>query len=69
MMPVPSIRRETFLLKQPTLSASHVAFLYAGDVWLADLDGGNPRRLTAQNGRKTYPMYSPHGAWIAFSGN
>ena len=59
----------TLLLRQPTVSADHVAFLYAGDIWTAGRDGGNPRRLTAQKGAKSTPIFSPDGQWIAFSGN
>jgi tricorn protease len=68
-MPEASGLKETLLLKQPTISSNHVAFLYAGDIWIAERDGSYPRRLTAQNGRKTNPMFSPDGHWIAFSGN
>src|SRR4051812_15565398 len=68
-MPPTQTSNETLLLKQPTLSASQVAFIYAGDVWSADLDGQHPRRLTAQKGRKLNPMFSPDGKWIAFSGD
>lgn len=60
---------ETLLLKQPTVSAGHIGFVYAGDVWIADPGGRFPRRLTAQKGRKLHPMFSPDGNWIAFSGN
>jgi tricorn protease len=61
--------QETLLLKQPTLSADAIAFLYAGDLWIAGRDGSQPRRLTAQKGRKLSPMFSPDGQWIAFSGD
>ena len=60
---------ETLLLKQPTISDDHLAFVYAGDLWIADLDGARPQRLTAQKGVKLNPMFSPDGRWIAFSGN
>lgn len=60
---------ETLLLKQPTLSTNHLAFVYGGDLWVADTDGRNPRRLTAQKGRKLNPMFSADGNWIAFSGD
>lgn len=60
---------ETLLLKQPTISAEHIAFVYAGELWRATLDGGSPQRLTAQKGRKLHPVFSPDGRWIAFSGN
>jgi tricorn protease len=60
---------ETLLLKQPAVSAEHVAFLYAGDIWLAERDGRHPRRLTAHKGVKSAPMFSPDGQWLAFSAN
>jgi len=59
----------TLLLKQPTVSTDQIAFLYAGDIWTAGRDGSHPRRLTAQKGQKTTPLFSPDGDWIAFSGN
>lgn len=68
-MPTIPLSTETLLLKQPTVSAAHVAFIYAGDLWLAHLEGGRPQRLTAQTGQKLHPMFSPDGQWIAFSGN
>ncbi|RPJ46879.1 MAG: protease, partial [Chloroflexi bacterium] len=61
--------QETLLLKQPTLSADAIVFLYAGELWTAGRDGSSPRRLTAQKGRKLTPMFSPDGQWIAFSGD
>ncbi len=60
---------ETLLIKQPTLSAEALVFLYAGDLWIAQHDGSQPRRLTAQRGAKLNPSFSPDGEWIAFSGN
>ncbi len=60
---------ETLLLKQPTVSSDAIAFLYAGDIWVAGRDGSSPRRLTAQKGPKYWPVFSPDGQWIAFSGN
>ena len=62
-------QKETLLLKQPTVSESQVAFLYAGELWIAARDGSQPRRLTAHAGRKVVPMFSPNGEWIAFSAN
>ena len=57
----------TLLLRQPTLSREHLAFVYGGDVWVADRDGGHARRLTAH--ASAYgPHFSPDGQWIAYSG-
>ncbi|KPL10588.1 hypothetical protein AMJ85_05490 [candidate division BRC1 bacterium SM23_51] len=60
---------ETLLLRQPTISANHVAFIYAGDIWIADRDDGSARRLTVHPGVEANPMFSPDGSLIAFSGN
>jgi tricorn protease len=56
-------------LRQPTVSADYVAFVYAGDIWLADRDGGDAKRLTVHKGIESEPAFSPDGAWIAFTGN
>jgi tricorn protease len=63
------VQKETLLLKQPSLSKDQIAFLYAGDIWVAERDGCNPRRLTAQKSTKFNPLFSPDGNWIAFTGN
>jgi len=68
MHPISAVQ-ETLLLKQPTLSASEICFLYAGDLWIAGRDGSHPRRLTAEMGNKLAPIFSPDGEWIAFSAN
>ena len=38
---------DTRLLSQPAISKDHVAFIYAGDLWVAGIDGKNVKRLTA----------------------
>jgi len=60
--------RDTALLTQPAISAKAVAFVYANDLWTADLDGRNVRRLTTDIGLETNPVFSPDGSLIAFSG-
>lgn len=59
---------QTRLLRQPTISAAHVAFTYANNLWLAPRDGGDARRLTSFQGVTSNPHFSPDGRWIAFSG-
>jgi len=59
--------RDTRLLAQPAVSESHVAFVYADDLWVADLDGKNVRRLTTDPGVESHPVFSPDGQTIAFS--
>jgi len=57
----------TRLLSQPAVSLDHIAFIYANDLWLAALDGGNARRLTSDEGIASNPAFSPDGKLIAFS--
>jgi len=56
----------TRLLRQPTVSGEHVAFVYAGDLWIAPLAGGDARRLTSFPGVESQPSFSPDGRALAF---
>jgi tricorn protease len=58
----------TRLLRTPTVSASHIAFAYANNIWTVERAGGTARRLTTFQGQTTNPHFSPDGKWIAFSG-
>jgi tricorn protease len=58
---------DTRLLSQPAISAKHIAFIYADDLWVADLDGRNVRRLTTDIGIESLPVFAPDGQTIAFS--
>lgn len=58
---------DTRLLSQPAVSAEHVAFAYAGDLWIAGRDGTGARRLTSHEGTESRPRFSPDGALVAFS--
>ena len=60
---------ETLMVGDPALSARHLAFTYAGDIWLADRDGSNPRRLTSHAADEMRPRFSPDGTMIAYSAN
>ncbi|MBU1310870.1 MAG: PDZ domain-containing protein [Gammaproteobacteria bacterium] len=57
----------TRLLRQPDISATHLAFVYGGDIWLSDKDGKNPRQLSTHPASEFAPKFSPDGNWIAFS--
>lgn len=56
------------LLRTPSLSRTHIAFAYAGDLWIVPRNGGEASRLTTGVGREFSPMFSPDGTKIAFSG-
>jgi tricorn protease len=57
------------LMQTPTLSKAHIAFAYAGDLWLAAREGGEARLLTSGSGTKSNPVFSPDGSMIAFTGD
>ena len=60
--------QETMLLRQPTVSASEIAFVYANDLWKVAINGGDAIRLTSNIGGETSPHFSPDGSMIAFTG-
>jgi len=64
----PVYAKEARLLRQPTISNNSVAFVYANDVWVVSRDGRSARRLTTHKGSESYPVFSPDGKYIAFSG-
>ncbi len=59
---------QTLLLRAPALSQDHLAFVYAGDIWVANRDGSDPRRLTSHPAEERNPKFSPDGSMIAFTG-
>ena len=58
---------QTRLLRQPTISATHIAFAYANNIWSVERAGGLARRLTSFQGATTNPKFSPDGRTVAFS--
>lgn len=68
-MSVKAQQGETLLLRNPSVSAQHLAFVYGGDIWIAGRDGSNPRRMTVNPAVEQNPIFSPDGTQIAFTGN
>ncbi len=62
-----SAQEQTLLLRDPAISQNHIAFVYAGDLWLADRDGSDPRRLTSSPVDEINPVFSPDGSMIAYT--
>ena len=58
---------DTKMLTQPAVSSDRIAFVYAGDLWTADINGKDVRRLTSDEGIESNPFFSPDGKLIAFS--
>ncbi len=63
---------DTRLLHEPAISAEHIAFVYADDLWIVDRgpdgDVGRARRMTSHAGLESAPRFSPDGKQLAFSG-
>ncbi len=62
-------RIDARMMRQPDVSATHIAFVYAGDIWVAPKSGGEAVRLSSPRGEESFPKFSPDGATLAFSGN
>jgi tricorn protease len=57
------------LFRYPDVSATHITFVYAGDLWIAARSGGTAFRLASPDGEEMWPKFSPDGNSIAFTGN
>jgi len=60
---------DTRLMRNPTISAERIAFVYDGDIWIAERNGSHPRRVTTSESEESTPLFSPDGRWLAFSAN
>jgi len=68
-VPIPRLAAQTRLLREPTMSATEIAFTYGADLWIVDKNGGDARRLTSTPAVESNPHFSPDGNWIAFTSN
>ncbi|MCE9611002.1 MAG: PDZ domain-containing protein [Chthoniobacter sp.] len=57
------------LMQMPAVSQTQIAFIYAGDIWIAPKTGGAAVRLSSPRGAESFPRFSPDGTQLAFSGN
>jgi tricorn protease len=55
------------LIGRVSLNQTHIAFTYAGKIWLVERAGGAAKRLTKTSDEETMPVFSPDGRRIAFS--
>jgi tricorn protease len=55
------------IFQSVAVSRTQIAFVYAGDVWVVERQGGEARRLTTHPGTEMNPVFSPDGAWIAYT--
>ena len=57
------------LLKYPDVSATHISFVYGGDIWIVPKSGGVAVRLSSPRGEEAFPRFSPDGTRLAFTAN
>ncbi len=57
------------MLRYPDVSATHVVFVYANDLWTVPRTGGLASPLASPDGIEAFPRFSPDGQTIAFVGN
>ncbi|MFQ5743331.1 MAG: PDZ domain-containing protein [Acidobacteriota bacterium] len=68
--PVPARAQvDARMFRYPDVSDELITFVYAGDIWVVDKQGGDARRLSSPPGEEQFPRFSPDGSMIAFSGN
>ncbi len=53
------------MLRQPDVSATQIAFVYAGDIWVAPKGGGTAQRLSSPAGEESFPRFSPENPPVA----
>jgi len=57
------------MLRNPDVSATHIVFVYADDLWLVPREGGSASPLASPPGQELFPRFSDDGRTIAFIGN
>ncbi|NJN64066.1 MAG: peptidase S41 [Acidobacteria bacterium] len=57
------------LIRTPDVSATHIVFAYAEDLWLVSRDGGTATPLASPRGPEYFPRFSRDGQTIVFHGN
>lgn len=58
---------QPLLIGRVAINQTHIAFTYAGKIWLVERSGGVAKRLTSTPNDETSPVFSPDGKRIAFS--
>jgi tricorn protease len=59
---------ESGYYRHPTIHGDRLVFVCEDDLWCVPVEGGVARRLTANPGTVSFPVLSPDGASIAFTG-
>jgi tricorn protease len=55
------------LMRYIDVSETQICFVYGGDIWVVNKNGGAATQLTNSPGEESYPKFSPNGREIAFT--
>src|SRR6056297_1911082 len=55
------------LMRDFDVSQSHITFVYGGDIWVVNKDGGTAYQVTSSPGEEERPKFSPDGEFIAYT--
>ena len=55
------------LMRYMDVSDSQIVFVYGGDIWVVDKNGGTALSVTNSPGEESWPRFSPDGKSIAFT--
>jgi tricorn protease len=55
------------LMRYTDVSGRQITFVYGGDIWLVDKEGGTAIQLTSSPGEESWPRFSPDGSEIAYT--
>jgi len=55
------------LMRYADVSATEIAFVYGGDIWVMPKTGGAAVQVTHSPGEESWPRFSPDGSEIAFT--
>ncbi len=61
-------QQEARFMRYPDIYKNKIVFTYEGDLWLANADGTNAKRITNFPGDEFSARFSPDGKLIAFTG-
>jgi len=55
------------LMRYTDVSDQQIVFVYGGDIWLVNKEGGTALQLTHSPGEESWPKFSPDGSEIAYT--
>jgi len=63
----PAAQTSAKLMRYADVSATQIAFVYGGDIWVMPKTGGTAMQVTHSPGEESWPRFSPDGSHIAYT--